>query len=155
MENKQLQIAKDTIAKKYGYENFEAIPYNHISSVNVRYENYQDIVNEVAIEYHRLISEWVSVDERLPEIIDGKLKPILCNDGKITHKAYYFPSKSKIIEFEDLDDFDINNYPEMEEINENLYLKEGFYVKQYDKDDYEYWTEIKAEKWIPLPQPPK
>ena len=59
------------------------------------------------------------------------------------------------LDVEDLDDFDINNYPEMEEINENLYLKEGFYVKQYDKDDYEYWTEIKAEKWIPLPQPPK
>lgn len=152
MENKQLQQAKDTIAKKYGYANFEQFDdkstfgYNH---------NTPKIIDEISIEYHRLISEWVSVDERLPEIIDGKLKPILCNDGKITHKAYYFPSKSKIIEFEDLDDFDINNYPEMEEINENLYLKEGFYVKQYDKDDYEYWTEIKAEKWIPLPQPPK
>jgi len=68
MENKQMQQAKDTIAKKYGYENFEAIPYNHISSVNVRYENYQDIVNEVAIEYHRLMSEWVSVDAELPNI---------------------------------------------------------------------------------------
>ena len=67
MENKQLQKAKDTIAKKYGYLNFETIPYNHISSINVRYENYQDIVNEVALEYHRLMSEWVSVDERLPE----------------------------------------------------------------------------------------
>lgn len=63
-----MQQAKDTIAKKYGYENFEAIPYNHISSVNVRYENYQDIVNEVAIEYHRLMSEWVSVDAELPNI---------------------------------------------------------------------------------------
>ena len=68
MENKQMQQAKDTIAKKYGYENFEAIPYNHISSVNVRYENYQDIVNEVAIEYHRLMSEWVSVEIDLPNI---------------------------------------------------------------------------------------
>ncbi len=64
MENKQIQQAKDTIAKKYGYLNFETIPYNHISSINVRYENYQDIVNEAIIEYHRLMSEWVSVDER-------------------------------------------------------------------------------------------
>ena len=68
MENKQLQQAKEIIAKKYGYLNFEAIPYNHISSVNVRYENYQDIVNEVAIEYHRLMSEWVSVDDETPPI---------------------------------------------------------------------------------------
>ena len=96
MENKQLQQAKDTIAKKYGYANFEQFDdkstfgYNH---------NTPKIIDEISIEYHRLISEWVSVDERLPEIIDGKLKPILCNDGKITHKAYYFPSKSKIIEF--------------------------------------------------------
>ena len=91
MENKQLQQAKDTIAKKYGYENFEAIPYNHISSVNVRYENYQDIVNEVAIEYHRLMSEWVSVDERLPEIGQDEDYPyasemILLSDGE---SVYY------------------------------------------------------------------
>ena len=91
MENKQMQQAKDTIAKKYGYENFEAIPYNHISSVNVRYENYQDIVNEVAIEYHRLMSEWVSVDERLPEIGQDEDYPyasemILLSDGE---SVYY------------------------------------------------------------------
>ena len=86
-----MQQAKDTIAKKYGYENFEAIPYNHISSVNVRYENYQDIVNEVAIEYHRLMSEWVSVDERLPEIGQDEDYPyasemILLSDGE---SVYY------------------------------------------------------------------
>ena len=86
-----MQQAKDTIAKKYGYENFEAIPYNHISSVNVRYENYQDIVNEVAIEYHRLVSECVSVDERQPEIGQDEDYPyasemILLSDGE---SVYY------------------------------------------------------------------
>ena len=64
MENKQLQQAKDTIAKKYGYENFEQFDdkstfgYNH---------NTPKIIDEISIEYHRLMSEWVSVDERLPE----------------------------------------------------------------------------------------
>lgn len=91
MENKQLQQAKDTIAKKYGYENFETIPYNHISSINVRYENYQDIVNEAIIEYHRLMSEWVSVNERLPEIGQDEYYPyasemILLSDGE---SVYY------------------------------------------------------------------
>jgi hypothetical protein len=91
MENKQLQQAKDTIAKKYGYENFETIPYNHISSINVRYENYQDIVNEAIIEYHRLMSEWVSVNERLPEIGQDEDYPyasemILLSDGE---SVYY------------------------------------------------------------------
>ena len=85
MENKQLQQAKDTIAKKYGYLNFETIPYNHISSINVRYENYQDIVNEVSLEYHRLMSEWVSVDERLPE----PLKSILVFGNGIRSCAIY------------------------------------------------------------------
>ena len=91
MENKQLQQAKDTIAKKYGYENFETIPYNHISSINVRYENYQDIVNEAIIEYHRLMSEWVSVNERLPKIGQDEDYPyasemILLSDGE---SVYY------------------------------------------------------------------
>ena len=55
MENKQLQQAKDTIAKKYGYENFEQFDdkstfgYNHDTP---------KIIDEVAIEYHRLMSEW-------------------------------------------------------------------------------------------------
>ena len=65
MENKQLQQAKDTIAKKYGYENFEQFDdkstfgYNHDTP---------KIIDEVAIEYHRLMSEWVSVEIDLPNI---------------------------------------------------------------------------------------
>ena len=105
MENKQMQQAKDTIAKKYGYENFEAIPYNHISSVNVRYENYQDIVNEVAIEYHRLMSE-CDVDEEKEEqpILIGYLNkefgfanhlPVKEGTKVYLHKdRYFFNAKS-------------------------------------------------------------
>ena len=36
-------------------------------------ENKEQIEKEVAIEYHRLMSEWVSVDERLPELGVGIL----------------------------------------------------------------------------------
>jgi len=79
MENKQLQQAKDTIAKKYGYLNFETIPYNHISSINVRYENYQDIVNEVSLEYHRLMSEWVlkQIESKQYQYIDILRKEVV------------------------------------------------------------------------------
>ena len=100
MENKQLQQAKDTIAKKYGYENFETIPYNHISSINVRYENYQDIVNEVALEYHRLMSECDAEEEKEEEpILIGYLNkefgyqnhlPIQIGTEVFLHKDRYF-----------------------------------------------------------------
>ena len=88
MENKQLQQAKDTIAKKYGYENFEQFDdkstfgYNH---------NTPKIIDEISIEYHRLMSEWVSVNERLPEIGQDEDYPyasemILLSDGE---SVYY------------------------------------------------------------------
>ena len=79
MENKQLQHAKDTIAKKYGYANFEQFDdkstfgYNH---------NTPKIIDEISIEYHRLMSEWVSVDERLPKMYQGVL--VYFSNGFIT-----------------------------------------------------------------------
>lgn len=77
MENKQLQIAKDTIAARHGYGNMETL-------LNENWTD-EDIVNEVAIEYHRLMSEWVSVDERLPE----PLKSILVFGNGIRSCAIY------------------------------------------------------------------
>lgn len=50
MENKQLQLAKDTIAKKYGYKNFEDL----LSREMINDEH----LDEISIEYHRLMSEW-------------------------------------------------------------------------------------------------
>lgn len=50
MENKQLQQAKDTIAKKYGYKNFEDL----LSREMINDEH----LDEISIEYHRLMSEW-------------------------------------------------------------------------------------------------
>ncbi len=54
MENK-LQQAKDTIAKKYGYDSFD----EYFQKCNVTIFD----IDQVAIEYHRLMSEWISVDE--------------------------------------------------------------------------------------------
>ena len=64
MENK-LQQAKDAVAKKYGYKSFEQFDdkstfgYNHDTP---------KIIDEIALEYHRLMSEWVSVDDETPPI---------------------------------------------------------------------------------------
>jgi len=55
MENKELQQAKDTIAKKYGYENYNMAIYG--SSREKPMADMSKYVNEVAIEYHRLMSE--------------------------------------------------------------------------------------------------
>ncbi len=127
MENKQLQKAKDTIAKKYGYENFEQFDdkstfgYNHDTP---------KIIDEVAIEYHRLMSEWVSVDERFPEIGIDDYYPyssdmILITDGELVYYGQYEKSPD---------------------------FKECFI--DTDGNDYED-SEIKITHWMHTPQPPK
>ena len=122
MENKQLKQAKDTIATRHGYGNMETL-------LNENWTD-EDIVNEVAIEYHRLMSEWVSVDERLPEIGQDEDYPyasemILLSDGE---SVYYG-------QFEKSPDF-----------------KECFI--DTDGNDYED-SEIKITHWMHTPQPPK
>ena len=102
MENKQLQQAKDTISKKYGYENFEQFDdkstfgYNHDTP---------KIIDEVAIEYHRLMSE-CDVDEEKEEqpILIGYLNkefgfanhlPVKEGTKVYLHKdRYFFNAKS-------------------------------------------------------------
>jgi len=127
MENKQLQLTKDTIAKKYGYENFEQFDdkstfgYNHDTP---------KIIDEVAIEYHRLMSEWVSVDERFPEIGIDDYYPyssdmILITDGELVYYGQYEKSPD---------------------------FKECFI--DTDGNDYED-SEIKITHWMHTPQPPK
>ena len=96
MENK-LQQAKDTIAKKYGYENFEQFDdkstfgYNHDTP---------KIIDEVAIEYHRLMSECDAEEEKEEEpILIGYLNkefgyqnhlPIQIGTEVFLHKDRYF-----------------------------------------------------------------
>lgn len=62
MENKQLQIAKDTIAKERNFKD-----WNDLNKGKIRVYN-EEYIDQIAIEYHRLMSEWVSVDERLSEM---------------------------------------------------------------------------------------
>ena len=103
MENKQLQIAKDTIAKKYGYENYNMAIYG--SSREKAMTDMSKYVNEVAIEYHRLMSE-CDVDEEKEEqpILIGYLNkefgfanhlPVKEGTKVYLHKdRYFFNAKS-------------------------------------------------------------
>ena len=128
MENKQLQQAKDTIAKKYGYENYNMAIYG--SSREKPMSDMSKYINEVAIEYHRLMSEWVSVDERFPEIGIDDYYPyssdmILITDGELVYYGQYEKSPD---------------------------FKECFI--DTDGNDYED-SEIKITHWMHTPQPPK
>ena len=92
-----MQQAKDTIAKKYGYENFEQFDdkstfgYNHDTP---------KIIDEVAIEYHRLMSECDAEEEKEEEpILIGYLNkefgyqnhlPIQIGTEVFLHKDRYF-----------------------------------------------------------------
>ena len=103
MENKQLQQAKDTIAKKYGYENYNMAIYG--SSREKPMADMSKYVNEVAIEYHRLMSE-CDVDEEKEEqpILIGYLNkefgfanhlPVKEGTKVYLHKdRYFFNAKS-------------------------------------------------------------
>ena len=103
MGNKQLQIAKDTIAKKYGYENYNMAIYG--SSREKPMTDMSKYVNEVAIEYHRLMSE-CDVDEEKEEqpILIGYLNkefgfanhlPVKEGTKVYLHKdRYFFNAKS-------------------------------------------------------------
>ncbi|MBP9215181.1 MAG: hypothetical protein KBF36_11525 [Chitinophagaceae bacterium] len=103
MENKQLQQAKDTIAKKYGYENYNMAIYG--SSREKPMTDMSKYVNEVAIEYHRLMSE-CDVDEEKEEqpILIGYLNkefgfanhlPVKEGTKVYLHKdRYFFNAKS-------------------------------------------------------------
>ena len=103
MENKQLQHAKDTIAKKYGYENYNMAIYG--SSREKPMADMSKYVNEVAIEYHRLMSE-CDVDEEKEEqpILIGYLNkefgfanhlPVKEGTKVYLHKdRYFFNAKS-------------------------------------------------------------
>jgi len=57
MENKELSTAKDNVAKKYGFKKLDDLywDYNH-SKYKI-----MDIINDVAIEYNRIMSERVDV----------------------------------------------------------------------------------------------
>lgn len=123
-----MQQAKDTIAKKYGYENYNMAIYG--SSREKPMADMSKYVNEVAIEYHRLMSEWVSVDERFPEIGIDDYYPyssdmILITDGELVYYGQYEKSPD---------------------------FKECFI--DTDGNDYED-SEIKITHWMHTPQPPK
>ncbi len=68
MENKHLQQAKDTIAKERNFKD-----WNDLNKGKIRVYN-EEYIDQIATEYHRLMSEWVSVDEiskEDKEIIDA------------------------------------------------------------------------------------
>lgn len=79
MENKQLQIAKDTIAKKYGFKDFKHAIGGDYVMCGISQKLMPNFMDSVAIEYHRLMSEWVSIDERFPE--KGEIVDIFLEDG--------------------------------------------------------------------------
>ena len=97
MENKQLKQAKDTIAKKYGYENFEQFDVKSTFGYN---HDTPKIIDEVAIEYHRLMSECDAEEEKEEEpILIGYLNkefgyqnhlPIQIGTEVFLHKDRYF-----------------------------------------------------------------
>lgn len=107
-------------------------------------------------------SEWIKVEDRLPELPlnenGKKVSKKLLLHGKGTVVGYYFEDKFQTVEFEDWDDFDVTDYPYMEDDKEKecTYLKAGFYEELYNyNDDYYFWSPINATHWKQLLHPSK
>ena len=77
--NNKLQQAKNEIAKELNYKDWETC-INDQPNYNV-----ENIMDKVAERYHELMSEWISVDDRLPEFGDR----ILCIDDGVVQIANY------------------------------------------------------------------
>jgi hypothetical protein len=101
-------------------------------------------------------SEWISVEERLPE---NGVHCILCCDMKRidgTHSQYvcdgYFAERWKIIAHYVDDDC----ATEYNEIEDEYYLKEGWYEVIKNWDDYNSIViDDTVTHWMPLPEAPK
>jgi len=76
MENKQLQLAKDTIAKDFLHSDWESL-YIHYQEIEISISD--EIINKVAIEYHRLMSEWVleQIESKQYQYIDILRKEVV------------------------------------------------------------------------------
>jgi Protein of unknown function (DUF551) len=104
---------------------------------------------------------WISVDERLPALINKKCFPILVvnieNNKSVINKSYYFPEKFKPIEYEDLDDYDEESNPHTFNDTEEgvVWLRAGFYREIEDNEGNEFWSfPLKVTHWQPLPTLP-
>lgn len=134
MENKQLQIAKDTIAKKYGYENYNMAIYG--SSREKPMSDISKYVNEVSIEYHRLMSEWYLVKDGLPDenktvwLYNEKNKYVALGCSVYVNNEGWFLAVS----------------------NGEIYSENGEIVTEAEIDDYEFTHWKYVDK---LPHPPK
>ena len=128
MENKQLQIAKDTVTKKHGYGNMEKFLTNNWAK--------EDIFDQVAIEYHRLMSEWNLVKNGLPD----ENKSVWLYNEKNNHVtlgcSVYLNNEGWFLAVS----------------NGEIYSENGEIVTEAEIDDYEFTHWKYVDK---LPQPPK
>ncbi len=91
MEKKLLEQAKDAVAKECGWSDFNDVIKHELDfSPNA-------IIDSVAIEYNRLCNEWISVDERLPEIDEEYLLYVYDEDiEQYFHSVGYFEKSKKV-----------------------------------------------------------
>jgi len=91
---------------------------------------------------------WIDIDEKLPD----NTKEVLCTDGKLIFIATF--TKGWEIEVED-DEPEPGQY-DMDEKDELLYLKAGWYEEEEQyRAMYDYnWFKRKVTHWQPLPERP-
>ena len=153
MNEKKKQIeemAKLLKKKSYGYMECSS---NCDYCAKCRQYRHAEIIYDAG---NRKQSEWISVDERLPE--SGVHCLIGCTvkrfDG--THRQYvcdgYYAERFKNLAY-GVDDDCISEYNEE---NDEFYISEGWYEIINNWDDYGFVAiSDTVTHWMPLPEPPK
>lgn len=136
------EMRKDIFAAFGGYEKWE--------------EDWQSLAEAVYNAGYRKQSEWISVEERLPE---SGVHCLLCCDIKCidgTHRQYvcdgYYAERWK----EGCCNVDDDAAIEYNEENYEYYLLEGWYEVIKNWDDYSSIAiDDTVTHWMPLPEAPK
>lgn len=94
--------------------------------------------------------QWIPVSERLPAT---PFPAVLGTDGKNQFIVNYTAGKQIEV---DIDDGDAEDFG-CEEVNEQFYIKAGWYELTEQRGGYydEIWIDRNITHWQPLPKPPK
>lgn len=163
LQSHSSNLPKESKEVKCGFEKvLERMKAPYEIPENREQLDYYYLIDKVLSEYRKfpvkeeVKEQWISVDDRLPVEIreDGKRfsKWVFAYNKKSRNKAIYYSTKFEVCQWDDLD---IDELPDcVESIDEEFYLKEGWYNEFEHNGDLMQVPMYNVTHWMPLPPAP-